>query len=255
MKKTAIFAAKTALIASLVLASPVTARASGIPVLDAANLSQAFMEVMEAIQQGMTQVQQYTTQLEQYEQEVMNSLAPAAFVWDTANRYVNKSMDLVDTVEYYANNSGGLDRYLAKYQTPGYYRSSPCFSVQGCTEAERQELTKADDFQAEVTKRSLDNQVKMLDEQSRQMRSDSQNLESIQRAAQGSQGRMEAAQAGNQLAANTANQMLAIRGLLLAQQQAEAARNLQTADQEARQAAADAALRSGAFVASPVKAY
>lgn len=254
MNKTAIFAAKTALIACVSFAAP-QARASGIPVLDAANLSQSVMDVIENIQQGLTQVEQYYTQLQQFEQEVQNTIAPAVYVWDKANHYIQLGQNIMGEVKSFADNPSALTSYLDKYQSPSTYRSSPCYGLTGCTDEQRQALTERRDWQYRASQTALESQVKMLAQEFRQMRSDSENLEQIQKGTEGAQGRMQAAQAANQLAANTANQLLAIRGLLVASQQAEAARAQQVVDQEAGRAAADEAATAGKFVASQVKAY
>ena len=52
--------------------------------------------------------------------------------------------------------------------------------------------------------------------------------------AQSAQGRLEAIQATNQLASHQSNQLLQIRALLIAQQEAENARAQTIADREAR---------------------
>lgn len=261
MKKIAIFAVKTALIASVSFAVP-QARASGIPVLDAANLSQSVMDVLESIQQGLTQVEQYATQIDQYatqvrqfEQEVQNTIAPAMYVWDKANQYVSMGQNIMNEVKAFADNPSALGSHFDKYQNPGTYRSSPCYKGTGCSAAQRKAEADRFDYQANASKGALETQVKMLAQELRQMRSDGNNLESIQQQTEGAQGRMQAAQAANQLAANTANQLLAIRGMLVASQQAEATRNQQLMDQEARRTAADEAATAGTFKRSQGKAY
>lgn len=254
MKKIAIFAAKTALIACVSFSAS-QVRASGIPVLDAANLSQSVMDVIETIQQGLTQVEQYATQLQQFEQEVQNTIAPAVYVWDKANQYVQLGQNIMGEVKSFADNPSALESYFDKYQNPGTYRSSPCYGLTGCTPEQRQALNDRRDWQYRSSQSALESQVRMLAQEFKQMRSDSNNLEEIQRGTEGAQGRMQAAQAANQLAANTANQLLALRGLMVAAQQAEATRTQQVIDQEASQAAADAAATAGTFQPSEARAY
>ncbi len=65
----------------------------------------------------------------------------------------------------------------------------------------------------------------------------------LQSAAQGANGQMQAIGFANQLAANQANQLLQIRGLLIAQQNAATARMQAQADLEAQQQAAGATSR------------
>jgi P-type conjugative transfer protein TrbJ len=61
---------------------------------------------------------------------------------------------------------------------------------------------------------------------------------------------MEAIQFANQLASSQANQLLQIRGLLIAQQNAVATRMQAEADKEAKADAATTQLRQGSFQAS-----
>ena len=72
-------------------------------------------------------------------------------------------------------------------------------------------------------------------------------LEALQKNAQDAPGQMAAIQAANQFASNQASQLMQIRGLLIAQQNAEAARQARMADIEAQQAAAAVQLRNGTF--------
>ena len=65
-------------------------------------------------------------------------------------------------------------------------------------------------------------------------------LQRLQTQAQGATGQMQAIGYANQLASNQANQLLQIRSLLLAQQNALATRAQADADREAQQAAARA---------------
>ena len=67
---------------SLVLFLPFSVRAGGIPVFDAANLQQSAISAVEAVNQTLKQLEEYALQLQQYEDQIKNSLAPAAYVWD-----------------------------------------------------------------------------------------------------------------------------------------------------------------------------
>ncbi len=59
---------------------------AGIPVVDGTNLSQNIMTAMEAVAQTLKQIQEYQTQLQQYENQLQNTMAPAAHIWDQAQR-------------------------------------------------------------------------------------------------------------------------------------------------------------------------
>ncbi|MGN5824896.1 hypothetical protein ACNQRN_30485, partial [Pseudomonas aeruginosa] len=79
---------------------------------------------------------------------------------------------------------------------------------------------------------------KGLKDQQRNLTADARQLERLQAAAQGADGQMQAIGFANQLAANQANQLLQIRGLLIAQQNAVTTRMQAEADREAQQQAA-----------------
>lgn len=66
---------------------------------------------------------------------------------------------------------------------------------------------------------------------------------------------MKAIQAGNQLASAQANQLLQIRSLLLAQQNAAVTLAQAQADKEAQQTAAAESFRSGSYSKSPEKKW
>jgi P-type conjugative transfer protein TrbJ len=63
-------------------------------------------------------------------------------------------------------------------------------------------------------------------------------LQRLQSSAQGASGQLQAIGYANQLASHQANQLLQIRGLLIAQQNVVATRNKALADREAQQQAA-----------------
>ncbi|XEV12949.1 P-type conjugative transfer protein TrbJ [Vibrio alginolyticus] len=110
---------------------------AGIPVVDGTNLSQNIMSAMEAVAQTLKQIQEYQTQLQQYENQLQNTMAPVADIRDQAQRTINDLNQATNTLAYYQNQLGSLDAYLGKFQDVAYYRSSPCFSSAGCSDAER----------------------------------------------------------------------------------------------------------------------
>ena len=99
----------------LSLSLPLPVRAGGIPVFDAANLQQSAISAVEAVNQTLKQIEQYALQLQQYEDMIKNSIAPAAYVWDQAQRTMNKIIALQNQVEFYMSKAGNVDTYLRKY--------------------------------------------------------------------------------------------------------------------------------------------
>ena len=243
----------TALFVSMTLGvlPPVQA---GIPVIDSTNLSQNVMTAIESVAQTLKQIEQYRTQLQQYENQLQNTMAPAAYIWDQAQTTINGLMNAVDTLNYYKTQLGSVDSYLGKFQDVAYYRSSPCFNgTGGCTPAEQAAMAENRRLASESQKKANDALFKGLDRQQDALKADARQLERLQSAAQGANGQMQAIGFANQLAAQQANQLLQIRGLLVAQQNAIATRMQVEADREAQQQAAGEALRKGEYRASPAR--
>lgn len=250
-------AAKAALVIALSSAFTVFPTQAGIPVLvdGGVNTMQTIMGTMESVAQTLKQIEQYKTQLQQYENMLQNTVAPAAYIWDQAQSTMNSLRSAIDTLNYYKNQTGSLDAYLSKFRDVAYYRSSPCFNI-GCSKAEWEAMNKNQvKLGTEAQKKANEALFKGLDKQQDAMVDDARQLQRLQSAAQGANGQMQAIGFANQLASNQANQLLQIRGLLVAQQNAEGTRLQVVADQEARQAAADEQALKGEYKASSRKGY
>ena len=238
--KVKFLAAKAALAVALAT-GPFAAHAGGIPVIDGANLSQAVMTAIESVAQTLKQIEQYQTQLQQYENQLQNTLAPAAYIWDRAQSTINGLMSAVDTLNYYKRQLGSVDAYLGKFQDVAYYRGSPCFSSAGCSDAERAVMEENRRLASESQKKANDALFRGLEKQQDGLKADAHTLERLQSAAEGASGQLEAIGYANQLASQQANQLLQIRALLIAQQNAVATKMQADADLEAKQQAAHAA--------------
>lgn len=108
---------------------------------------------------------------------------------------------------------------------------------------------------SEAQKRANDAMFRGLDRQQEAMETDARQLQRLQSGAQNVTGQVQAIGFANQLASQQANQLLQIRGLLIAQQNAEATRNQVIANREAQQAASAEQLRKGKFQPSPPKGW
>jgi P-type conjugative transfer protein TrbJ len=211
---------------------------AGIPVIDGANLGQNIMNVMESIAHTAKQIQQYQTQLQQYQNMLQNTLQPSQQIWDAAQTTMNQLRTSIDTLNYYKTNLGSIDAYLGKFKDTAAYRASPCYSVSGCTPAQWAAMKNDERWGAESQKKATDALFRGLDKQQDAMEADATQLQRLQSGAQGATGQLQAIGYANQLASSQANQLLQIRGLLIAQQNAIATRNQALADNEARQQAA-----------------
>ncbi|EJD6612305.1 MULTISPECIES: P-type conjugative transfer protein TrbJ [Providencia] len=199
---------------------------AGIPVVDGTNLTQNIMSAIEAVAQTAKQIQEYQTQLQQYENQLQNTMAPAAHIWDQAQRTINDLNQATNTLAYYQNQLGSLDAYLGKFQDVAYYRSSPCFSVTGCSDAERAAMDENRRLASESQKKANDALFKGLEQQQENLQVDARQLQRLQSAAQGADGQLAAI--------GYANQLLQIRSLLIAQQNAVGTRMQADADREAQ---------------------
>lgn len=228
-----------------------SAHATGIPVFDATNLQQNAVSALESVNQTIKQIEEYALQLQQYEDQIKNSLAPAAYVWSKAQNTMNKIMDLQNALNGYINTAGNMDSYLAKFGNVNTYKSSPYFGASGGSKEQAEKLMESETVGSEAQKTANDNMMRTLEQQQQALREDAANLEQIQSSATSAQGRMEAIQYANQLAAHQSNQLLQLRALMMAQQAAEAARNQTISAREARQQAADEKALESRFTESP----
>lgn len=243
-------ASTLAFAAGLGIVSPASAQWA---VIDAANVSQTTITAAENVRQTLKQIQQYQTQLQQYENMLRNTTAPATQIWDQANRTMTALRGSIDTLAYYKNTLGGVDNYLAKYKDTAGYRASPCYSVNGCTQDEWRAMKAQEALGSEAQKKANDALFRGLDQQQDALQADAQQLERLQSSAQGATGQMQAIGYANQLASHQSNQLLQIRALLIAQQNAIATRNQVLADREAKEEAASVQVRAGTFRPSPVR--
>jgi P-type conjugative transfer protein TrbJ len=245
-----------ALVVSLGVSTPALALFGvGDVVFDPSNEANTYVSSLENVAQTLKQVQQYGTQLQQYENQLKNTVAPAAYVWDQANSTMNKLRGATDTLSYYKQQAGSVDGYLSKFQDANYYRGSPCFSSNGCSPAERAAIQQSQVLGSQSQKKANDAMFQGLDQQQNNLQSDAAQLQLLQSQAGNADGQMKAIQAGNQLASNQANQLLQIRSLMIAQQNANATRAQAVANQEAIQATGDAQARSGAYSTSPARTW
>ncbi|MDX6018635.1 P-type conjugative transfer protein TrbJ [Shewanella indica] len=239
-------AAKIALAIALTTGPMLPAvQAGGIPVIDVTNIVQTTVSASESVSQTLKLIQQYQTQLQQYQNMLQNTMAPSTYIWDNATVTMNNLRNAIDSLAYYKTTLGDVDTYLAQYGDLDYYESSPCLDPNGtCTAAEWQKLEDARRLGFSSQKRANDALFRGLDAQQDAMQADAIRLEQLQAAAQSSTGQMEAIGYANQLASQQANQLLQIRGLLIAQQNAATTRMQAQMAEEARLAAASKKYRA-----------
>ena len=242
-----------ALVVSLGVSTPTLAVFGvGDVVFDPTNEANTLVSSVQNVAQTLKQVEQYGTQLQQYQNELKNTVAPAAYVWDQANSTMNKLRGATDTLSYYKQQAGSIDGYLSKFQDVNYYRGSPCFSSGGCSPAEQAAIQQSQMLGSQTQKRANDAMFQGLDQQQNNLQSDAAQLQLLQSQAGSADGQMKAIQAGNQLASNQANQLLQIRSLMITQQNAIATKMQADTDRQAQEAAASEQLRRSKYQKSPV---
>ncbi|MBO8086959.1 MAG: P-type conjugative transfer protein TrbJ [Marichromatium sp.] len=253
--KSRFLAAKVVLVGALGMGTTTMPLHAGSPVIDETNLTQNVMTAIASVAQTLKQIEQYQTQLQQYESMLQNTMAPPVYIWDQAQSTINGVMNAFNTLDYYRNQLGSIDAYLAKFQDVAYYRGSPCFSSAGCSDAERAAMEENRRLASESQKRANDALFKRLEQQQRNLTADARQLERLQSAAQGATGQMQAIGFANQLASNQANQLLQIRSLLIAQQNAEATRLASELDDSTRGEAREKQLRTWEYQPSSADRY
>ena len=211
---------------------------AGIPVIDGGNLTQNIMSAQESVAQTLKQILQYETQLQQYQNMLQNTATPVTNIWDQAQATMSQLNSAVNSLNYYKTQLGSIDTYLGKFADTATYLNSPCYSTAGCTPAQWASMIGSRTLGNQAQKKATDALFKGLDQQQTNMVNDAAKLQQLQAAAQGASGQMQAIGYANQLASNASNQLLQIRGLLIAQQNVIATRNQALADKEAQEAAA-----------------
>lgn len=206
----------------------------GTPVFD-------YLNYIQNIDQKRQQILQYQAQLK-------NMKNMGSFNWDDASNTMNNLIAEIDTLKYYKEQAGSVGAYLNSQPSMQDYRNQECLS---CTDTQTFYAREAKTFEAQ--KRANDARVRGIEQQQASLEADAQKLKILQAQAQNSEGQMQAIQSANQLASSEVNQLLQIRGLMLAGQQAEAAEQAARANREAIQAAGDEKFRAGTFHKSAEK--
>lgn len=223
-------------------------------VLDTAVLAEAASTASSAAEQVAAQAKDYALQLKQYDDMVTNTLAPVAWVWNETTRTYQMVRTYSDMLQYYASG-GGVAAYLATFQNASHYMGSPCFSPRGCSMAEIMAIRDSQRLASDAQKLANDSQMRGVSLGQDQLQEDAARLAEIQSAAMAAKGRNEMMGAANQLASANANNLFAVRALMLQQQEAENARNATLENHEAIRHAADEAALRGEFVPSPELDY
>lgn len=231
-------------------------------VYDPSNFAQNITTAISEVTQELKQVEQYTTQLrelmtakQQLDDMVQNTKQLTHFNWDDAQGTLSQLLGVTNTIDTYKNQLGSFDSFLGKFQTIEYYRNLPCIGSNTCTATDRASIAENDRLSSEARKKANDALFRGIDLQQQTLQKDSEHLRELQQAAQSSTGRLQALQAANELASEQTNQLLQIRGLLVAQQNALATQMEVQNDKEARAIALEEKFKSGKYMPAKETGY
>lgn len=250
LTKTKTIALSLAVSVSLGLSLPAHA---GIPVTDGGNIVQSSISAIENVAQTLKQIEEYRTQLKQYETQLRNSLAPAAYVWDQANKTIADMKSAVARLQAYKQQLGNMEEYLSKYQAVDFYKSSPCFTTKGCSAADRAKLDQNYAQLSRMQKLSNDGLLRSINKEIDSISKDANTLTQLQRNAQSATGQLEALQYANQFHSAQAHQLLQLRNMINTEMQANAAYRQSQLDKEARYEAARKQVRTSDILKHPYK--
>ena len=233
-------------LSALVLAFCVlSVRASGIPVIDAVSLAEAIKQTFEMAKQLSELKNQLAMAENQYKNMLQNTQNLSSFNWDQAKSTIDQILNIQNQMEHYSEQAGSLDGYLEQYQDEGYYSNQPCFNGNACTQADLQALNEKRVIGSGFQKQANDALFKAIEHQQKNLESDAQHLERLQQSASTANGQVEAIQYANQLASQQVNQLLQLRTVFLAEQNAQAVERQQEQDRRAQESAAADQARSG----------
>jgi P-type conjugative transfer protein TrbJ len=231
-------------------------------VYDPTNFIQNITSAVSEVTQELKQVEQYTTQLrelmvakQQLDDMMQNTKQLTSFNWDNAQGTLSQLLSATNTIDQYKNQLGSFNSFLGKFQAIDYYRNLPCVGTNTCTSSDRAKIAESDRLNSEARKKANDALLRGVDLQQQTLQKDSEHLRALQRDAQSSTGRMQVLQAANELASEQTNQLLQIRELLVAQQNALATQMEVQNDKEARAIALEEKFKSGTYNLSKGKTW
>lgn len=232
------------LAASALSVAAVVPRPAGaqIPVTDVAGnfqwVQQTLTQLKQLAQQAQsygTQLAQYQTQLQQYQNMLTNSVALPMQVWGTVQNDMMQVRNIASAGSVLTGNAGSM---IGRLQSVGGYANQLA------------NMPTNMGAQLGMWQTTIGNNLntfgRTLGLQQTQSASDAALIAAIQRHSETAPGQLAAIQAGNELAAQTAQQLMQVRQTIAAAAQMQAG---YYAVQTDRQATEDAALQQ--FLSAP----
>jgi P-type conjugative transfer protein TrbJ len=224
-----ILAAAPLLIATA--AGPIPAKASGIPVIDAANLTQTIIQVVNDVTKIAHQATQIANQVQQIQNQVTNTLTIPNPVWGQIQAQLQPLLQVVQQGQAIAYTAGNVE---ALFQTrfPDYNGwLSTHFGPDDFRQSYQQWYTTQRD--------AISGALQVANLQAGQFQDEHVLMAQLHQMGNSAQGRMQALQVGSQIANQQVQQLQKLRQLVMSQM------NMQ-ANYMAAEAAKDAAKQAQA---------
>jgi P-type conjugative transfer protein TrbJ len=221
-------AAKVALVIALAAGGFSMPAQAGIPVIDGTNLVAKHHDGHRSVAQTLKQIEQYQTQLQQYENMLQNTAAPAAYIWDQAQSTINGLMNATNTLNYYKTPARQHRRLPGQVPGRGLLQVLAVLHQRRLLGRRVERHGNVQQLASESQKKANDALVQGSGKAARQPQRPMRDVATPAIGRAGATGQMQAIGYANQLASQQANQLLQIRGLLIAQQNAVATRCRQT---------------------------
>lgn len=215
--------------AALVIGAPLRAQWA---VIDTSNLWQNTTTALKSVAMAAQQVQQYQLQLQQYQNEMKQATGLA----DVARVYQQYQQTMQSLQSLYGQfaNGGNLQNYLNQFQNVNYWAQVPPANYPAAAGASWNQNSQTQKQQNDAWAQALAQHQQLLQQ-------DAARLQAAQQSAAGADGELAAIQAGAQINAAIANQLMEIHALLVQEQQALQSAQASRANEAAqRQAATNA---------------
>jgi P-type conjugative transfer protein TrbJ len=191
---------------------------STLPVVD-------YSAIAESIKQGLEQIRIYTTEVAQLQQQInmyknmvlqSTGIASAAQIWQDAQRTYGQVMGTINGLQGYVNQSRDINYWISSAESAGatqYTQSAGYWST---------------------TQKTANNQlVQAISKQQAQLSADAATLQRLQTQAGSTAGIKQSLDCANEMSSLMASQLMALRTLMMSEQQAVAARNGALSNNEA----------------------
>jgi P-type conjugative transfer protein TrbJ len=169
---------------------------------------------LQMLKQVETGIQQLQTQINQYQDMMSNSQGFSSQVWGNAFRDIGKLNALIQQSKALAYSASNLDSQFSKRY--GDYKTYQTRKMNGSDWDQ-----KYDQWSRETSDNALYT-LKAVGLQSSQMQDEDTLIQQLQAMSQSAQGRMQAIQVGNMMAAQNINQIQKLRQLMMLQLQMQA---------------------------------